>query len=233
MSEPYILRDYPIVAASTPPTSKSPFNKGAPIVMVDDVYVRVEKWLEHPIEPRFSGTAYAPRDYEALVGAGHFLPLPTTKQLAVADTMIWVLRPNHPRFEAATLDILKEGWHCNEFLPGPEGSRIFVVVGGRPILTSWYYLSIGKAEAHIAASNMEAAEMEAYLAFATSPTLDHNTIGMLAAIYEAQRRQQRADGMLVMSLRSRGPEFERKVIETRDVYRSVIGYAARRNEASL
>jgi hypothetical protein len=225
MTETYPIYGSHTVAAATPPTSKSPFNKGAPIVRVGETYVRVRSWHrgEGDFETRVAGEVYSRNDFNALVGAGHFLPFPTTRP-AVADTMVWVLRPNHPRFEHATRDVLtaSDSNLYDEFMPGPEDSRIFVVQGGSRLLLNWHYDAIGRAETRLVAGDLEQAEVEAFLAFATSPVLDPNMTGMLSAIYEAQRRQQRADGMLVMALRSRGPDFERKVIEARDIYRTLL-----------
>lgn len=216
----YPTRGRMIVAAATPPSSRSPFNRGKPIIKVDDdLYVRVRDWVETAREPRVTGQAMTAQEYATLTGAEHFMVLPTPL-VPLNDSMVWVFRSNHPRRDAALAEIKSDVFESSTVFDGPEDSKIILVRAGEDLLEQWSSAARFKALGHAGDGAWDAAELEANLAFATSPTMRTDHLGLMIVIYEHQRRITRVEGMMTMALRSRGPAFADAVAAERDRFRA-------------
>lgn len=210
-----------IVAAATPPTSRSPLNRGKPIIQVEaDLFVRVRDWLEGPgdFETRVTGSPMTKAEFDGLVGAGHFLVLPS-RRYPSPGSEVWVLRPNHP-YRTHALEALR--YSGAEPMDGPEDSKIVCVSNADDVLDTWYLQAMEDVLTYAAVGDWSLAEVEANLALATSKTLRADVLGMLCAIYEKQGRVVRADGMYTMALRSRDQAFADAMLVERDRYRSLF-----------
>lgn len=204
------------VAAATPPSSRSPFNRGKPIIKVeDDLYVRVRDWAETHRELRVTGQPMTAQEYETLTGAEHFMVLPTPLAPLI-NSMVWVFRPNHPRRDAALAEIETDVFESSSVFDGPEDSKIVLVRGGEDLLVRWSIAAKFKALDLAEVGEWAAAELEANLAFATSLNMCTDHLGLMIVIYEHQRRITRAEGTMTMALRSRGAAFAAAVAVERD-----------------
>lgn len=209
-----------IVAAATPPFGKSPFNRGKPIIKVDDdLYVRVREWAETHRELRITGQPMTAQEYETLTGTEHFMVLPTPL-VPLIDSMVWIFRPNHPRRDAALAEVKSDVFVSSGVFDGPEDSKLILVRCGEDLLDRWSLASRFKAFDHAETGSWDTAELEANLAFATSPTMRSDHLGLMIVIYEHQRRVTRAEGTMTMALRSRGTAFADAVAAERDRLRA-------------
>lgn len=209
------------VAAMTPPTSKSPFNRGGLILQASDgIIIRAQTYTSEELA---EGTVLSTEDLRELIEAGQVIELPESPPIPAAlGASLWILRHNLPRRDRALSALRMSGLLVHSPLNGPEDARLCVVAegraGGAELLDRWR----NEAMAHAIRGEWDRAELSAGVALAVGRGLDPDVLALLGLAHEHCGRNKRADGLLVMARRSRGKDFEAQVVRARERFQNTL-----------
>jgi len=215
-----------IVAAMTPPTSKSAFNRGQPIIRAGDgTVLQVHTYTSGH---RAEGAVISEEDLQALVETGHATTLPVPIP-AAPGASLWVLRPRLPIRDGKMSELRMSRLLIHSPLDGPGCSKLCMVDEGRPeasaMLDRWRDEAMTKGRFHAEHGEWDLAELHGGVANAVGRGLDPEVLGFLSLVYEHLGRTERAAGFIVMARRSRGEDFEAQVIRARERFRRTLSAA--------
>lgn len=218
-----------IVAALVQPTSKAAFSRGQLIVTNGDgLFVRAQTY-DH--EAHVQGPALTAEEVHGLIETAHAIALPGSHPLAAGATL-WMLRRGLPRRDAALKDINVAGILMHPMQPGPDDSWLCVIDERRPeaaaLRDRWHDEATRAAKAHAREGRWLAAENDAEIAYTLARSLDPDTLALLSLTHEKTGREQRANGLFDMALRSRGEAFVEEMRQSlNDLRQSVAEPIAR------
>lgn len=207
-----------VIAAMTPPTSKSAFNRGRLVLRASDgTIIRVRTYTN---DGRAEGPTYSEEDLQELLEAGQITDLSKAGSIpATSGASLWVLRRNYPRRDRALSDLTMSGLLLHQVVADEEDARLCIVAEGRPdgaaMLDRWRDAFMNAAKEHADRGDWDHARLDAEVAQAVCRGLDADVLALLSLAYAKCGREKRASGILVMARRSRGPEFEARVVRVR------------------
>ena len=215
-----------IVAAMTPPTSKSAFNRGQPIIRASDgTVLQVHTYTSGN---RAEGAVISEEDLQALVETGHATALPVPIP-AAPGAALWVLRQRLPLRDGAMSELRMSRLLIHSPLDGPGYSKLCMVDEGRPeasaMLDRWRDEAMTRARFHAERGEWDPAELHGEVANAVGRGLDPEVLGFLSLVYEHRGRTERAEGIIVMARRSRGEDFEAEAVRARERFRRTLSTA--------
>lgn len=216
-----------VVAAMTPPISKSPFNRGNLVLMAPSgTIIRVDGYAG---DESAEGTVLSAEELQSLVEAGHVTELPTSSPIpAVSGGTLWVLRGNFPLRDRALEELALGDILVTPPIAGPEDAKLCVVTALRAaaveLLDRWRNRCMVESVDKAIRREWEDAARSALLALAVTDGLDHQVLAMLILAEHQCGRELRAVGFQLMARRSRGFEFEGAVVRARNEFeRKIFG----------
>lgn len=207
-----------VIAAMTPPTSKAPFNRGQLILRASDgTTIRARTYTS---DGNVEGPLLSAEDLRELVETGQIIDLSTRGSIAAKPgASLWVLRRNLPGRDRALTELRMSELLLHEALDADDDAKLCIVAEGlaraTELLDRWRNDAMEAAQSHAQRGEWEGARQEAEIAQALCRGLDAEVLALLGLAYVRCGREKRAAGLLIMARRSRGPEFEDRVVRAR------------------
>lgn len=212
-----------IIAAMTPPISKSPFNRGRLILRASDGTILYAQ--TYTSEGAAEGPLLTEEELRRLIETEHATEMPTAIP-TVSGALLWVLRPNLPRRDRALSELRTSEILVHSPMIGWEDSRLCVVDERRAesltLRDRWRDEAMTAAKDQAERGDWHRATLEAEIAHAVCRGLDPDVLGLLSLGYERCGRTKRAEGLLVMARRSRSADFEAQVIRAREHFERTL-----------
>lgn len=224
MSTSIALAGAKVLAAVTPPRSRSAFNRAQLVIRsVEGTLMRAQTYTD---AGRIEGPLLSEPDLQGLLDAGHAIELPKSMS-ATEGAQLWVLRSNFPGRDRALQELNQRGVLAHAPSTGPDDARLCIVNAGKEeaarLLDTWRDEAVERASASASRGDWAGTTAEAEFAQALSRGLDARGLALLSLAYERCDRTRRAAGIRTMARRSRGEAFGLEVDAALADWRAALG----------